>query len=139
GSRDQGCRPEGALGQEPAAQHLAGSRRAHLPDGGSPGRRGAGPGPGGTRRESRSRRAAAPMNAPAPAPDAALDSIVAIPELRDYERINAELVQRLDGGISRVRLQGAEGQRLLLAGLAGGGSALAGIEGGAGGGLGGGL
>jgi glutamate synthase domain-containing protein 3 len=76
----------------------------------------------------------------APAPDAAAaaaaaavaDSIVAIPELRDYQRINAELVQRLDGGVSRVRLQGAEGQRLLLAGLAGAWSALVEIEGDAG-------
>jgi methylamine---glutamate N-methyltransferase subunit B len=72
------------------------------------------------------------MNAPAPASDAALDSIVAIPELRDYQRINAELVRRLDNGVSRVRLQGAEGQRLLLAGLAGEWSALVEIEGDAG-------
>jgi glutamate synthase domain-containing protein 3 len=82
------------------------------------------------------------MNAPAPEagaapdPDAAgpalVDSIIAIPELRDYQRINAELVQRLDRGDRRVRLHGAEGQRLLLAGLVGGWSALVEIEGNAG-------
>jgi glutamate synthase domain-containing protein 3 len=71
----------------------------------------------------------------APGPDRgpiAAESTLSIPELRDYQRINAELVQRLDGGATRIRLLGAEGQRLLLAGLAGAWSALVEIEGDAG-------
>ena len=60
------------------------------------------------------------------------DSVLSVPEIRDYDRINAELVQRLDAGQSYVRLSGAEGQRLLLAGLTGGWSALVEIEGDAG-------
>lgn len=42
-----------------------------------------------------------------------------IPEIRDYRAINAELVALLDRGHSRVRLEGAEGQRLLASGLKG--------------------
>ena len=42
-----------------------------------------------------------------------------IPEIRDYQRINAELVGLLDAGHSRIFLDGAEGQRLLAAGLGG--------------------
>jgi glutamate synthase domain-containing protein 3 len=60
------------------------------------------------------------------------DSILSIPEIRDYERINAELIQRLDAGHTNVRLAGAEGQRLLLAGMVGGWSALVEVEGDAG-------
>jgi glutamate synthase domain-containing protein 3 len=62
---------------------------------------------------------------PAPVPD----SVLSIPEIRDYDRINAELVSRLDGGQAHVRLIGAEGQRLLLAGLSGAWSGLVEIEG----------
>jgi glutamate synthase domain-containing protein 3 len=79
------------------------------------------------------------MTAPArgagaqPAHDAASapasEVVVSVPDIRDYQRINAELVQRLDAGASRVRLGGAEGQRLLLAGLVGGWSAVVEIEG----------
>jgi len=42
-----------------------------------------------------------------------------IPEIRDYQRINADLANLLDQGHPRIRLEGAEGQRLLVAGLAG--------------------
>jgi glutamate synthase domain-containing protein 3 len=62
---------------------------------------------------------------PAPVPD----SVLSIPEIRDYEKINAELVSRLDAGQTYVRLIGAEGQRLLLAGVSGAWSALVEIEG----------
>jgi methylamine---glutamate N-methyltransferase subunit B len=62
---------------------------------------------------------------PAPVPD----SVLSIPEIRDYDRINAELVSRLDAGQAYVRLIGAEGQRLLLAGLSGAWSAQVEIEG----------
>ena len=42
-----------------------------------------------------------------------------IPEIRDYQKINAELVALLDEGHRLVRLEGAEGQRLLASGLSG--------------------
>lgn len=42
-----------------------------------------------------------------------------IPELRDYRRINAELIRLLDEGHPHVLLEGVEGQRLLLHGLTG--------------------
>lgn len=49
------------------------------------------------------------------------NSIPALPvnEIRDYHRINGELTRVLDEGHPRVRLTGAEGQRLLVAGLKG--------------------
>jgi glutamate synthase domain-containing protein 3 len=59
-------------------------------------------------------------------------AVLCLPEIRDYERINAELAQRLDEGHAHVRLTGAEGQRLLASGLAGGWSAVVEIEGSAG-------
>lgn len=48
-----------------------------------------------------------------------LDSTIPVPELRDYRRINKELVRRLDRGDAQIRIEGAEGHRLLVAGLAG--------------------
>ena len=42
-----------------------------------------------------------------------------IPEIRDYQKINAEVVALLDEGHRLVRLEGAEGQRLLVSGLSG--------------------
>jgi glutamate synthase domain-containing protein 3 len=42
-----------------------------------------------------------------------------IPEIRDYQKVNAELVNLLDRGHPLVRLEGAEGQRLLASGLSG--------------------
>jgi glutamate synthase domain-containing protein 3 len=63
-----------------------------------------------------------------PDPDPALPAL-SIPEIRDYQRINAELVVRLDAGHRRVRLVGAEGQRLLVSGLSGGWDAVVEIEG----------
>jgi len=62
-----------------------------------------------------------PGHAPAPS--------LSIPEIRDYQRINAELKVLLDQGHRRVRLEGAEGQRLLVAGLAGPWSAVVEVEG----------
>jgi glutamate synthase domain-containing protein 3 len=57
---------------------------------------------------------------------------VSIPDIRDYHLINAELVHRLDEGHAHVRLVGAEGQRLLAAGLAGSWRAVVEVEGHAG-------
>jgi glutamate synthase domain-containing protein 3 len=54
---------------------------------------------------------------------------LSVPEIRDYDRINAELAQRLDEGHTHVRLAGAEGQRLLLARLTGIWNALVEVEG----------
>lgn len=45
--------------------------------------------------------------------------VILVPEVRDYVRINAELVALLDQGHTWIRLEGAEGQRLLAAGLVG--------------------
>ena len=45
--------------------------------------------------------------------------VIIVPEVRDYVRINAELVALLDSGHPRIRLDGAEGQRLLASGLVG--------------------
>ena len=42
---------------------------------------------------------------------------IVVPEVRDYTRINAELVRLLDAGHRRVRLAGVDGQRLLVQGL----------------------
>src|SRR4051794_17655581 len=58
--------------------------------------------------------------------------VLSIPEIREYPRINAELVLLLDAGQTHVRLVGAEGQRLLLHGLRGTWEALIEIEGQAG-------
>lgn len=44
---------------------------------------------------------------------------ILVPELRDYHQINAEVVRRLDRGVSFIRLEGPAGHRLLLAGLIG--------------------
>ncbi len=46
-----------------------------------------------------------------------------VPEIRDYQKINAELVALLDQGHTIIRLEGAEGQRLLASGLSGSWSA----------------
>ncbi len=51
-------------------------------------------------------------------PDAAVP-VIFVPEVRDYVRINAELVALLDEGHPRIRLESAEGQRLLASGLVG--------------------
>ena len=45
--------------------------------------------------------------------------ILMIPEIRDYQKINAELVALLDRDHPLIRLEGAEGQRLLASGLTG--------------------
>jgi glutamate synthase domain-containing protein 3 len=58
--------------------------------------------------------------------------VVSIPDIRDYHKINAELVVLLDAGHRCVRLAGAEGQRLLVSGLRGSWNALIELEGRAG-------
>lgn len=45
--------------------------------------------------------------------------VIPVPEVRDFVRINAEIVALLNAGHRRVRLEGAENQRLLAAGLVG--------------------
>lgn len=57
---------------------------------------------------------------------------IVVPEVREYQRINAEVARLLDLGAPRVRLAGVDGQRLLLAGLAGPWSATVVVEGRAG-------
>jgi glutamate synthase domain-containing protein 3 len=44
---------------------------------------------------------------------------IVVPELRDYHQINAEVVRRLNQGQRQIRLEGVEGQRLLVAGISG--------------------
>jgi glutamate synthase domain-containing protein 3 len=55
-----------------------------------------------------------------------------VPEIRDFQRINAELAQLLNKGARRVRLLAAEGQRLLVSGLSGSWDAVVEVEGRAG-------
>jgi len=57
---------------------------------------------------------------------------IVVPELRDYQQINAELVRRLNLGQQHVRLEGVEGQRLLVFRIAGGWDAIIEIDGNAG-------
>ena len=57
---------------------------------------------------------------------------IIVPELRDYQQINAELVRRLNLGQRHVRLEGVEGQRLLVSRIAGPWQAVIEIEGNAG-------
>ena len=45
--------------------------------------------------------------------------MIFVPEVRDYVRINAEIIVLLDQGQTVIRLTGAEGQRLLASGLTG--------------------
>lgn len=52
--------------------------------------------------------------------------------VRDYQRINRELIVALDAGQRRLRLTGAEGQRLLVSGLAGPWEAVIEVDGDAG-------
>ena len=75
---------------------------------------------------------------PPVAADAALEpgglpaSVLAVPEIRDYQRLNAALAALLDAGSRRVVLSGAEGQRLLASGLSGPWRAVVEVEGWAG-------
>jgi len=62
----------------------------------------------------------------------AADAAIPVIELRDYHRINAAVVRRLDAGADRVRLEGVDGRRLLLAGLSGPWRAVIELEGDAG-------
>lgn len=52
-------------------------------------------------------------------PSAPPSPVISIPDIRDYQRINDELVRLLDEGHPLIRLEGAEGQRLLASGLSG--------------------
>lgn len=65
-------------------------------------------------------------------PGAGAAPVLAVPEIRDYQRINGELAVLLDAGHPVVRLAGVEGQRLLASGLRGAWSAVVEIEGDAG-------
>lgn len=65
-------------------------------------------------------------------PDRPADGVIAVPEIRDYHAINAQLVGRLDSGHRTIRLAGVRGHRLLAAGLAGGWSAVIELDGDAG-------
>lgn len=69
---------------------------------------------------------------PDPKPNPEPDPVVPVPEIRDYARVNAELVRLLDAGHARVRLAGAEGQRLLAFGLKGPWRAVVEVQGDAG-------
>jgi glutamate synthase domain-containing protein 3 len=62
-------------------------------------------------------------------PDGPPPPVLFIPEIRDYQRINAGLAALLDAGHRRVRLEGAEGQRLLASGLVGPWDAVVEIDG----------
>jgi glutamate synthase domain-containing protein 3 len=57
---------------------------------------------------------------------------IVVPDIRDYHRINREVVQSLELGTTRLRLAGVEGQRLLLHGLTGPWTATIVIDGSAG-------
>ncbi len=65
-------------------------------------------------------------------PGMAEEPPINVPELRDYQQINAELVRRLNLGQRRVRLEAVEGQRLLVSRLAGSWQAVVEIDGNAG-------
>jgi glutamate synthase domain-containing protein 3 len=67
-----------------------------------------------------------------PPPGAAAAPPILVPELRDYQQINAELIRRLNVGQRHVRLEGVEGQRLLVSRLAGSWQALIEVDGNAG-------
>lgn len=60
------------------------------------------------------------------------DVVLPVPEIRDYLKINAELIHALDDGARLVRLAGVEGQRLLAHGLRGRWNAVVEVEGRAG-------
>jgi glutamate synthase domain-containing protein 3 len=60
------------------------------------------------------------------------DVVIAVPEIRDYHAVNADVVRRLDAGHRLVRLAGVRGQRLLAAGLAGSWTAVVEVDGDAG-------
>ena len=136
GTRGQDRRTEGTAPEESARQHVARPQRAPVSGGGCPGRQGTSKRRASGRRTGRSPEAmTAPADDDRSVPDsarafpAAPSMVLSIPEIRDYQRINAELSQQLDEGHTHVRLVGAEGQRLLLAGVAGAWSALVEIEG----------
>ena len=72
----------------------------------------------------------------APAPgaegDDGLTPTLSVAEIRDYQRINAEIIALLDAGHATVKLVGVEGQRLLASGLTGAWGAVVEVHGAAG-------
>lgn len=58
-----------------------------------------------------------------------VEAVLPVNEIRDYHRINLQVMQWLDAGIRHVRLTNVEGQRLLLAGLRGSWEARIDVEG----------
>lgn len=80
----------------------------------------------------RRRRSVPPVAAELPHAGPVAVPVVPVAEIRDYHLVNAEVVRHLDAGRVHVRLVGAEGQRLLLAGLAGAWTAVIEIDGRAG-------
>lgn len=60
------------------------------------------------------------------------DTIIPVPEIRDYRQINLRLAQALSSGARHLRLAGVEGQRLLAADLRGLWEAIIEVEGRAG-------
>ena len=72
------------------------------------------------------------MAADAGSPDegrSAFVPVIVIPEVRDYQRINSELIVRLDEGHPLIRLTGAGGHRLLASRISGRWNAVVEIEG----------
>ncbi|MGP0070187.1 MAG: glutamate synthase [Isosphaeraceae bacterium] len=65
-------------------------------------------------------------------PPVSAEVVLSVPEIRDYRAINGELVRHLDQGCRQFRLNGANGHRLLVSGLAGSWNALIEIIGDAG-------
>ena len=57
---------------------------------------------------------------------------IIVPELRDYQQINAELVRRLNLGQRRIRLEGVDGHRLLVSRIKGSWHAVVEVDGRAG-------
>ena len=57
---------------------------------------------------------------------------VSVPEVRDYTRINAEVVRLLDAGHRQIKLAGVDGQRLLLHAIRGDWTARIDVDGDAG-------
>ncbi len=66
---------------------------------------------------------------PSASVSASASGVVQVSEVRDYHRINAEVVRHLDAGQRHVRLAGVEGQRLLLSGLHGDWDAVVEVDG----------
>lgn len=60
------------------------------------------------------------------------EAVIAVPEVRDYDAINAEIVRHLDAGFRTIRLSGVRGHRLLASSLVGPWSGVVMVDGDAG-------